>query len=114
MARDCIFCKIRDSTIESDILYRDDICFVIRDIAPLAPTHLLIIPYMHMTSLGYIGPGQEALFGHLFAVAEEMARREQVTLSGFRVSINQGPDSGQGTPHIPVHLLGGKPLPALG
>ena len=58
--------------------------------------------------------GQEALFGHLFAVAEEMARREQVTLSGFRVSINQGPDSGQGIPHIHVHLLGGKPLPALG
>ena len=111
---DCIFCDIGKGQTDSEILFSDDRCFVIRDIAPLAPTHLLIIPYMHMASLGYIGPGQEALFGHLFAVAEEMARREQVTLSGFRLSINQGPDSGQHFSHLHVHLLGGKPLPALG
>ena len=111
---DCIFCDIGRGQTDSELLFSDDRCFVIRDIAPLAPTHLLSIPYMHTSSLVYIGPGQEALFGHLFAVAEEMARREQVTLSGFRVSINQGPDSGQGIPHTHVHLLGGKPLPALG
>ena len=80
----------------------------------MAPTHLLIIPSMHLTSLGYIGPGQEAMVGHLFAVAEEMARREGVTLSGFRLAVNLGPDAGQSAAHLHVHLLGGKALPELG
>ena len=111
---ECIFCDIGKGQTGNDILFQDDRCFVIRDINPQAPTHLLIIPYAHLTSLAYIGPGQESLVGHLFAVAEEMARREQVTLSGFRLVTNQGPDSGQHIPHLHVHLLGGKPLAALG
>ena len=69
---------------------------------------------MHMTALGYIGPGQEAMIGHLFAVAEEMARREGVTLSGFRLVINMGQDAGQSALHLHVHLLGGKVLSELG
>jgi histidine triad (HIT) family protein len=110
----CIFCDIGRGAAPSDILFKDDRCYVIRDIHPLAPTHLLIIPFLHITSLAYIGPGQESIFGHLLAVAEEMARREQVTLSGYRLSMNQGPDSGQGIPHVHLHLLGGKRLPELG
>ena len=111
---DCIFCDIGRGQTDSELLFSDDRCFVIRDIAPLAPTHLLIIPYMHMTSLGYIGPGQEALFGHLFAVAEEMARREGATLSGYRLTLNQGQDSGQEIEHLHMHLLAGQKLGAMG
>lgn len=110
----CIFCDIGKGQTDTEILFRDDRCFVIRDINPSAPTHLLIIPYSHLTSLASLGPGQEALVGHLFAVAEEMARREQVTISGFRLVINQGPDAGQGIPHLHLHLLGGRRLPGLG
>ena len=110
----CIFCNMGKGQTDTDLLFHDDWCFVIRDINPMAPTHLLVIPHQHMTSLAHIDPDQESLIGHLFAVAEEMARQEQVTLSGFRLVINQGPDAGQGIPHLHVHVLGGKPLPALG
>ena len=111
---DCIFCDIGRGQTDTDVLFQDDRCFVIRDINPVAPTHLLIIPNQHMVSLAYVGPGQEPLIEHLFAVAEEMARREGVTLSGFRLAMNQGPDAGQSILHLHLHLLGGKPLPALG
>ena len=111
---ECTFCDIGRGRTDSETLFSDDRCFVIRDINPMAPTHLLIIPNMHMTALGYIGPGQEAMIGHLFAVAEEMARREGVTLSGFRLVINMGQDAGQSALHLHVHLLGGKVLSELG
>ena len=110
----CVFCDIAQGRSPTEVLFQDDQCFVIRDIDPVAPTHLLIIPRGHMTALSYIGPGQEAGIGHLFAVAEEMARREGVTLSGFRLVVNQGPDADQHIAHLHVHLLGGKRLPPLG
>ena len=112
--RQCIFCNIaRDSTHEAPI-YRDDRVIVIRDISPKAPVHLLIIPNMHLASLAYVGPGQVPIMGHLFVVAEEMARREGVTLSGYRLVMNQGTDSGQAIEHLHLHLLGGQPLGAMG
>ena len=111
---ECIFCGMaRDSTHESPI-YRDDRVFVVRDINPKAPVHLLIIPNMHLASLAYIGPGQIPIMGHMFVVAEEMARRESVTLSGYRLSLNQGKDSGQEIEHLHMHLLGGRPLEDMG
>jgi histidine triad (HIT) family protein len=114
MPKDCIFCKIGRGEVESEILFRDDKVFVVRDIHPRAPVHLLIIPNNHLTSLAYVGPGQESLMGHLFTVAEEMARREGVTIRGYRLVVNQGPDSGQEIDHIHMHLLGGRRLGAMG
>ncbi len=111
---ECIFCGMaRDSSHEAPI-YRDERCFVVRDINPKAPVHLLIIPNMHLPSLAYIGPGQVPIMGHLFVVAEEMARREGVTLSGYRLVLNQGSDSGQEIEHLHLHLLGGQPLGNMG
>ncbi len=112
--RDCIFCTIPRQDGDNQIVYQDDRVYVIKDISPSAPVHLLIIPNQHLASLAYIGPGQEAMMGHIFLVAEEIARREGVTLSGYRLVLNQGPDSGQAIEHIHVHLLGGKGLSALG
>ena len=110
----CIFCGMaQDSTHESP-LYRDDRVFVIRNINPSSPVHLLIIPNMHLASLAYIGPGQVPIMGHLFVVAEEMARREGVTLSGYRLSLNQGKDSGQEIEHLHMHLMAGRPLGDMG
>ena len=112
--RECTFCSMaRDSAHESPI-YRDDQIFVLRDINPQAPVHLLIIPNMHLASLAYIGPGQVPIMGHLYVVAEEMARREGVTLSGYRLSLNQGDDSGQEVEHLHMHLLGGRKLGGMG
>lgn len=112
--QDCIFCKIIRGEVPSEALYRDDRCMVIRDIRPAAPVHLLIIPLAHLAGLAYVGAGQVPVMGHLFEVAEEMARREGVTLSGYRLVVNQGPDSGQEIPHVHMHLLAGRPLPPLG
>ena len=112
--RECIFCNMaQDSTHEAPI-YRDDRVFVVRDISPKAPVHLLIIPNLHLASLAYVGPGQVPIMGHLFVVAEEMARREGVTLSGYRLSLNQGQDSGQVIEHLHLHLLAGRRLRAMG
>ena len=109
-----IFQKIARGESDTEILFQDDRCFVIRDLNPVAPVHLLIIPFWKCTSLAYIGPGQEPLIGHLLAVAEEMARREGVALSGYRLVVNQGPDSGQEIDHLHVHLIGGTKLSNIG
>ena len=110
----CIFCRIPREDTGGQLLYRDDRVYVIRDINPKAPLHLLIIPLQHLGSLAYVGPGQVPIMGQMFVVAEEMARREGVTLSGYRLIVNQGPDSGQDIPHIHMHLLAGRKLAALG
>ena len=113
-ANDCIFCKIYNGETPGEILYSDSNIFVIKDINPRAPVHLLIIPIRHLTSLAYIGPAQVPIIGQIFVVAEEMARRQGITLSGYRVVINQGPDSGQIIDHIHYHLIGGAKLKHLG
>ncbi len=110
----CLFCTMSQDPAHTSPIYRDDRAFVVKDINPKAPVHLLIIPNMHIASLAYVGPGQVPIMGHLFVVAEEMARREGVTLSGYRLVLNQGPDSGQEIVHPHVHLLGGRQLGAMG
>ena len=111
---ECVFCgMVRDPT-HQDPIYRDERVFVVRDINPKARVHLLIIPNMHLASLAYIGPGQLPIMGHLFVVAEEMARREGVTLSGYRLVLNQGTDSGQEIEHLHMHLLAGQQLGNMG
>ena len=112
--RDCVFCQIPQGDADGQMVYRDDRVYVIKDITPRAPVHLLIIPVQHLASLAYVGAGQVPVMGHIFVVAEEMARREEVTLSGYRLILNQGPDAGQVIEHAHMHLLGGKKLPALG
>lgn len=112
--RDCIFCTMARDSIHEAPIYRDERVFVLRDIKPKAPVHLLIIPNSHLASLAYIGPGQVPIMGHLFVVAEEMARREGVTLSGYRLALNQGQDSGQEIEHLHLHLLGGHKLGIMG
>ena len=114
MAEDCIFCNIRDGEIPSDILYHDDECFVIRDIAPKAPTHLLIMPNEHFTYLSDLTPDFYPVLGAMFAVAREMAQRENVTDSGYRLVINQGKNASQQVPHLHLHLLGGMSLGGMG
>ena len=114
MAQDCIFCRIGGGQVDSDILYRDDNCFVIRDIAPKAPVHLLVIPNQHFTYLSDLTPAHYPMMGGLFTVAGEMARREGVADTGYRLVINQGSDAGQAVPHLHLHVLAGKRLGGMG
>ena len=113
-ANDCIFCTIAQDPLHEAPIYRDERCFVLCDINPQAPVHLLIIPNMHLASLAYVGPGQVPVMGHLFVVAEEMARRAGVALSGYRLVLNQGADARQEIVHPHLHLLGGRQLGGLG
>ncbi len=110
MSDEWIFCKINRGEIPSDILYRDDDCFVIRDIAPRAPVHLLVIPTVHFTHLGGLSEEFQPVLGRMFSVAKDMAAREGVVDSGYRLVINQGADSGQEVPHLHLHVLGGRHL----
>jgi histidine triad (HIT) family protein len=112
--KECVFCKIAQDPTDTSPVYRDDRVFAVKDINPKAPVHMLIVPNMHIASLAYVGPGQVPIMGHLFVVAEEIARREGVTLSGYRLVVNQGEDSGQEIIHPHMHLLGGKKLGAMG
>ena len=90
MAEDCLFCKIRDGEIPSEILHRDEHCFVIRDIAPAAPTHLLVIPVQHFTSLTGITPEFQATIRAMFATARDMAEAEGMAEGGSRLLGHRG------------------------
>ena len=114
MPDQCIFCKIGSGELASDILYRDSHCFVIRDIAPKAPVHLLVIPNDHFTFLSNLTPGHNTMVGAMLLAAEEMAVREGIDTSGYRLVINQRDDSGQLVDHLHMHVLGGRPLSDMG
>ena len=114
MPEDCIFCKIGGGEVQSDILHRNDSCFVIRDIDPKAPVHLLVIPHHHFTYLTGLTQEFYPVLGGMFATAQQMAQREGVGDTGYRLIVNQGDHAGQQVTHLHLHLLAGKPLGAMG
>ena len=114
MSETCVFCKIRDGEIPSEILHRDDHCFVIRDIAPAAPTHLLVIPVRHFEYLTGMEPDFHPTLAAMFAAARDAAVSEGVSESGYRLIINQRDDSGQEVPHLHLHVIGGRRMSGLG
>ena len=104
-----IFQKIINKEIPANIVYEDDQCLAFEDIAPKAPTHVLVIPKRAITSLAEAQDGDEALLGHLLLVAAKVAREQGLT-GGFRVVANSGPDGGQSVDHLHLHVLGGRKL----
>ena len=111
---ECIFCKIHKGLIDSEILYSDDNWFVIRDISPRAPVHLLVIPVLHVTRLVDVNIQDAHILGGMLKVASDMAIRENIVESGYRLVVNQGENAGQVVPHLHLHILGAKPLAAMG
>ncbi len=110
---DCIFCRIINGEIPSEFVYEDEKFVVFRDINPQAPVHLLIVPRQHIEPVrGYRSDDLENLKS-ILKVAEEVAKKEGVFESGFRLILNTGPDSGQEVSHLHLHLLGGKSLGRL-
>ena len=107
---DCIFCQIVDGKIPSDIVYQDEEVIAFRDINPVAPTHLLIIPKKHIPSLTHLAEAETPLIGHMVKVANQLARKEGIAESGYRLVINSGEQGGQLVPHLHMHLLGGRRL----
>jgi len=107
---DCIFCEIHNGNIKSDIVHSDHQCFVIKDMSPQSPIHLLIISTAHIAHLESPGDKLLANVGHMVAVATEMASTFGIDRSGYRMVINQGKDANQTIEHLHIHLLGGHQL----
>ena len=106
---DCLFCKIANGDIPSTKVYEDDQILAFRDIAPQAPTHILVIPKAHIPSVDGITEENSAVISHIFSVIPKIAAAENLT-GGYRVVSNCGPDAGQTVFHLHFHILGGKPL----
>jgi len=105
---DCLFCKIANKKIESEIIYEDDRAIVIKDIHPQAPVHDLIISKRHIPSLLDLKEEDKDLLFHLFTVVNLVARKEGVADEGFRIVINCGTAGGQVVFHLHIHILGGR------
>ncbi|MDG2329503.1 MAG: histidine triad nucleotide-binding protein [Synechococcus sp. cluster2_bin.44] len=108
MSDDTIFGKILRGEIPCDEVYSDALCLAFRDVAPQAPTHVLVIPRQPIESLRSAGDGDQALLGHLLLVAARVAKQEG--LDDWRTVINSGAGAGQTVFHLHVHVIGGRPL----
>jgi histidine triad (HIT) family protein len=105
---DCIFCKIVDNKAKATIVHQDDQATAFRDVNPIAPTHILIVPNKHIESVNALETEDEQLMGHLFHVARQLAEQEGIAKSGYRLITNTGVHGGQTIPHLHIHLIGGQ------
>ncbi|HSL28504.1 MAG TPA: histidine triad nucleotide-binding protein [Anaerolineales bacterium] len=108
MTDSCIFCTIISDPTKANVVYRDEQVTAFRDIHPVAPTHILIVPNKHIESVGALEPGDEPLIGHIFTVARKLAEDEGIAKGGYRLITNTGADGGQTVFHLHVHLIGGQ------
>ena len=108
MTESCIFCKIVSQEVKAELVYRDDQVTAFRDIHPVAPTHILIVPNKHIESVSTLEVEDEPLIGHLYTVARKLADEAGISKAGYRLITNTGADGGQTVFHLHVHLIGGQ------
>jgi histidine triad (HIT) family protein len=107
---DNIFAKIVRKEIPAQIVYEDDRALAFRDISPKAPVHILVVPKKEIARVSEAVAADEPLLGHLLTVAAEIARKEGIDSTGYRLVINKGVHAGESVAHLHVHLLGGRPM----
>ncbi len=105
---ECLFCRIVDHEIPAERLHEDDLVVAIRDVAPRAPTHILLLPRRHIASAADLVELDGPMLGRLFAVAADLARSQGIADAGYRLVSNVGRWGGQTVPHLHIHLLGGR------
>ena len=103
----CLFCKIVAGDIPSTKVYEDETVLAFRDIAPMAPTHILVVPKAHIGSVAEVTAENSAVVAHIFEVIAAIAKAEGLE-NGYRVVSNCGDDAGQTVPPLHFHILGGK------
>lgn len=108
---ECIFCKIVNKEIPSEIIYEDGRIIAFKDIEPKAPLHLLLLPKKHIPSVNHLEVDDKELIGELILIAQKIAREQGVAETGYRLSFNVGEDAGQTIEHLHLHLMGGGKLP---
>ena len=106
---DCLFCRIARRDIPAEIVHESDRVVAFRDVRPVAPTHVLLIPKDHIESAANLEEKDRDLLAELFQAAAHLARAERLE-SGWRVVTNVGPEAGQSVFHLHFHLLGGRPM----
>lgn len=110
MSDDCLFCQIASGAIPVQRLAEDELALAFSDLHPQAPTHILIVPKRHLTSLIEVNESDWATIGHLLGLAAQVARQAGLDEKGYRTVINSGPDAGQSVQHLHVHVLGGRAM----
>lgn len=107
---DCIFCKIIEKKIPSQLLHEDEKCIAFKDIHPQAKVHFLVVPKKHIPTLLDVGSDNSSLMGHLISVGTSLATRQGIAKTGFRVVINCNQEGGQTVYHLHLHFIGGNQL----
>jgi len=105
-----IFSQIIRRELPADIVYQDELVTAFRDINPAAPVHILIVPNEELATMDALTRADEAVAGRMLLVAAELARREGIAESGYRLIVNTNRDGGQEVYHLHLHLVGGRPL----
>ena len=114
MADDCLFCRMASGEIDVAKLHDDEFVFAISDIAPRAPTHVLVIPKQHIADARALTAEHAATLARMFEAARRVAEAEGVLESGYRIAFNVGDDAGMTIHHLHMHVLGGRALGAEG
>ena len=107
MEKDCLFCKIANGQMGTEFLYENDNLVVFRDINPHAPVHLLIVPRRHIRSVNDLTQGDHDILAEMIMTAKEMAKKENVDASGYKLLFNVEKGGGQVIFHLHLHLMGG-------
>ena len=107
---DCIFCKIVNKDIPSNIIYEDDKIMAFEDVNKMAPVHILIIPKDHIPSINAIDEGNKDIIAHISVNISKLAQKLGIYDTGYRVVINCGKDGGQTVEHLHYHILGKRAL----
>lgn len=105
---DCLFCKIISGERKGTKVYEDELVYAFEDINPQAPVHILIVPKKHIPTLLDMKDEDKTLMGHLYTIANKIAKEKGISGRGFRTVVNCNPESGQTVYHIHLHLLGGR------
>lgn len=105
---DCLFCKMVSGEIKPDVVYEDAEVLAFRDLHPQAPTHVLVVPKLHISTLNDVRPEQAPLIGKLFLAAQQVAQKEGIAERGYRAVINCNREAGQSVFHVHLHVLGGR------
>lgn len=105
---DCLFCRIIAGELPASKVHEDEHVVAIRDIAPRAPTHILLMPTVHIASAADLSPSHGLLLGRIFGVAADLAREQGITQQGYRIITNVGSWGGQSVDHLHFHLMGGR------
>ncbi len=106
----CVFCRILRREVPAKLVYENDQVLAFEDVNPVAPVHVLIIPKEHIGSINEISPLHDGLMGQMVTVAKEIARKQNIHETGFRLVINNGVDVGQSVFHLHMHVMGGRAM----